>query len=143
MKVVVINGPNLNLLGSREPDVYGRDTLDEINDELREVASHNKIDIKFFQSNSEGELVTLIQNWASWADYLILNPAAYTHTSVAIRDAITSTGVRTIEVHLSNIYSREEFRSKSLVSGVVLGVISGFGKNSYKLALNAVMNRVK
>lgn len=137
-KVLVINGPNLGLLGERNPQVYGKYTLDEINRELKELAEKANIEIDFFQSNSEGEIVSKIGQAKSNYDFLIINPAAYTHTSVAIRDAIEAVAIPTIEVHLSNIYAREEFRQRSLISAVCLGQISGFGKESYLLALLAI-----
>ncbi|UCD15616.1 MAG: type II 3-dehydroquinate dehydratase [Candidatus Omnitrophota bacterium] len=134
-KVLVIHGPNLHLLGKREPDIYGGYTLSQINKELKARAKKSNISIKIFQSNSEGEIVEEITN--TQYDFLIINPAAYTHTSVAIRDALLGVDRPAIEVHLSNIYKREDFRKKSLISDVVLGVISGFGKTSYLLALEA------
>jgi 3-dehydroquinate dehydratase-2 len=136
-KVLVIHGPNLNLLGEREPQVYGSTTLEEINADLQEAAGKLGLDMKVVQSNHEGEIVETIQNARNWADVLILNPAAYTHTSVAIRDALTSVPVPAIEVHLSNIHAREDFRHTSHVSPVAAGVIQGFGKMSYLLALQA------
>ncbi|HET9869109.1 MAG TPA: type II 3-dehydroquinate dehydratase [bacterium] len=138
-KVLVIHGPNLNLLGEREPQVYGSVTLDEINREMGEFAAKNGIELKVVQSNHEGEIVEAIQNSRNWADVLIINPAAYTHTSVAIRDALAAVKIPAIEVHLSNIHAREGFRQMSHVSPVALGVVSGFGKNSYLLALQAAV----
>jgi 3-dehydroquinate dehydratase-2 len=136
-KVLVIHGPNLNLLGEREPNVYGSVTLEEINQEMRAFAEKEGIELKTVQSNHEGEIVEAIQNSRNWADVLIINPAAYTHTSVAIRDAISAIKVPTIEVHLSNIHAREGFRQSSHVSPVALGQVVGFGKYSYLLALRA------
>jgi 3-dehydroquinate dehydratase-2 len=136
-KVLVIHGPNLNLLGEREPNVYGSVTLEEINQELKAFAEKEGIELKTVQSNHEGEIVEAIQNSRNWADVLIINPAAYTHTSVAIRDAISAIKVPTIEVHLSNIHAREGFRQMSHVSPVSLGQVVGFGKYSYLLALQA------
>ena len=136
-KVLVIHGPNLNLLGEREPNVYGAVTLDEINREMTEFAGKNNLELKIVQSNHEGEIVEVIQNSRNWADVLIINPAAYTHTSVAIRDALAAVKVPAIEVHLSNIHAREGFRQMSHISPVALGQITGFGKNSYLLALQA------
>jgi 3-dehydroquinate dehydratase-2 len=138
-KVLVIHGPNLNLLGEREPNVYGSTTLEEINQTLQETASKSGVELKVFQSNHEGELVEAIQNARNWADVIIINPAAYTHTSVAIRDALSAIAVPAIEVHLSNIHARENFRQASYVSPVVVGQVSGFGKNSYLLALQAAI----
>ncbi len=136
-KVLVIHGPNLNLLGEREPQVYGTTTLEEINADLKDAAGKLGIDMKIVQSNHEGEIVETIQNARNWADVLVLNPAAYTHTSVAIRDALSSVQIPAIEVHLSNIHAREDFRHTSHVSPVATGVIQGFGKMSYLLALQA------
>ncbi|HEY5039125.1 MAG TPA: type II 3-dehydroquinate dehydratase [bacterium] len=136
-KVLVIHGPNLNLLGEREPNIYGKVTLDEINQALHEKAKELDVELKTAQSNHEGEIVETIQNARHWADVILINPAAYTHTSVAIRDAISAISVPTIEVHLSNIHAREGFRQASHVSPVAVGQIVGFGKNSYLLALEA------
>ena len=135
MKVLVIHGPNLNLLGKRETDVYGTKSLEDINKEILSLASELHIDVITVQLNSEGEIVDVIQKGDF--DVLIINPAAYTHTSIAIRDAITAVDKPCIEVHLSNIYKREEFRKKSFVADVALGQISGFGPDSYLLALRA------
>ena len=139
-KIIIINGPNLNLLGLREPDIYGSHTLDDINKHLSSQAKKISKDIKleFFQSNSEGEIVSRIQDAFNNFDGILINPAAYTHTSVAIRDALLSTGLPTVEVHISNIFKREEFRQKSFVSGVSVGVVSGFGLNSYLLGLKGL-----
>ena len=139
-KVLVLHGPNLNLLGEREPDIYGRFTLEEINQELEVKAVKLNLELKIVQSNHEGELVEAIQNARNWADVIVLNPAAYTHTSVAIHDALAAVKIPTIEVHLSNTASREGFRHNSLVSPVAVGVILGFGKQSYLLALEAAAN---
>ncbi len=142
--ILVIHGPNLNLLGKREPDVYGRVTLASINKELRELAKKNKAGIKIFQTNTEGEIVNIIQQEAeSWADALVINPAAYTHTSVAIREAISAVKIPAVEVHLSNIFKREEFRHKSFISPVAAGGIFGFGKESYVLGFLAALSLVK
>jgi len=135
MKVLVIHGPNLNLLGTRETDLYGTKSLEEINKDIRSLSLDLNIDITILQINSEGEIIDSIQEGAY--DALIINPAAYTHTSVAIRDAILAVGKPSIEVHLSNIYRREEFRRKSLMADVAVGQISGFGSDSYLLALRA------
>ncbi len=140
MKVLVIHGPNLNLLGSREPETYGSATLDDINRMLREEASRLGIELSTVQSNSEGALVEAIQAASGWADVIIINPAAYTHTSVALRDAISAVGIPTIEVHLSNIHAREEFRHTSHIAPVAIGQIAGFGADSYRLALIAAKN---
>lgn len=133
--LLVIHGPNLHLLGKREKDIYGSDTLESINDNLLSLAKKNNLIINIVQSNSESEIIDAITK--NVYDFLIINPAAYTHTSVAIRDAILGVNKPAIEVHISNIYKREEFRKKSLISDVVLGVISGFGSYSYTLALEA------
>ena len=136
-KILVIHGPNLHLLGKREPEIYGNFTLDDINNSLHENISSEEFDIEIFQSNSEGDIVEKITKTSY--DFLIINPAAYTHTSVAIRDALLGVNKPTIEVHISNIFKREEFRKKSMISDVVLGVISGLGKHSYLLGLEAAM----
>jgi 3-dehydroquinate dehydratase-2 len=136
MKILIIHGPNLNLLGRREADVYGTNTLDEINKLLKQLAKELKVEIDIKQSNHEGEIVDLIQNSKQY-DSLVINPAAYTHTSVAIRDAIAAVEIPTVEIHLSNIYKREEFRHTSLISPVASGQISGFGPESYLLGLRA------
>jgi 3-dehydroquinate dehydratase II len=137
VNVQVIHGPNLNLLGTREPDVYGSVTLEDINAMLEEEAARLEVSLRVCQSNSEGELVDAIQNAAEWAEVLIINPAGYTHTSVALRDAIAAVGLPTIEVHLSNVYAREEFRHHSYVAPVAVGQVAGFGAESYRLALIA------
>ncbi len=140
MKILVLNGPNLNLLGQREPGVYGRTTLPEIEQRLKERAKALGTTVECRQSNQEGQLVSWIQESKGQFDALILNAAAYTHTSVALRDAIAAVGVPTVEVHLSNIHAREEFRHKTLIGPVCVGQISGFGAFSYELALEAVVN---
>jgi len=136
MKVLVIHGPNLNLLGMRETTIYGIKSLQEINNDIRSLASDLSIDVRILQLNSEGEIIDAIQEGAF--DALIINPAAYTHTSIAIRDALLAVGKPSIEVHLSNIYRREEFRKRSFMADVAVGQISGFGPESYLLALRAV-----
>ncbi len=140
MKVLFLNGPNLNLLGTREPKVYGHTTLADIEKAVRDRAAQHGVEIDFRQSNSEGDLVTWIQQARGAAGAIVLNAAAYTHTSVALRDAISASGVPTVEVHLSNIHAREEFRHKSLIAPVCRGQISGFGAHSYVLALEAALN---
>ena len=140
MKILFLNGPNLNLLGQREPDVYGRTTLAEIEAKVRERAKKLGAEIEFRQSNLEGELVAWIQQAKGEFDVIVLNAAAYTHTSIALRDAIVATGVPTIEIHLSNIHAREEFRHKSVIAPVCRGQIVGFGANSYILAVEASIN---
>ena len=143
MKVFVLHGPNLNLLGTREPEVYGHLTLDGVNAMLADEAHQLGIELKTFQSNIEGELVNAIQGAASWADVVIINPAAYTHTSIALRDAVAAVALPTIEVHLSNVYAREEFRHHSYIAPVAVGQISGFGGDSYRLALHAAARLAK
>jgi 3-dehydroquinate dehydratase-2 len=138
MKVLVIHGPNLNLLGMRETDIYGIKSLEEINNAIRSLASELGIDVNILQFNSEGEIIDAIQKHTY--DALIINPAAYTHTSIAIRDALLAVGKPSIEVHLSNIYRREEFRRRSFMADVAVGQLSGFGPDSYLLALRAVKN---
>ena len=135
MKVVVIHGPNMNMLGIRDQAIYGPMKLEEINAQMKAVAEQNKIEIEFFQSNLEGEIVDRIQECLGDADGIIINPAAYTHTSIAIRDAIAAVQLPTIEVHVSNIHRREEFRQKSLTAPVCHGQIMGFGPFGYHLAM--------
>jgi 3-dehydroquinate dehydratase-2 len=134
---MVLHGPNLNLLGSREPELYGSETLEEINGRLERLAAELGVDIVVRQSNHEGELVEAIQEAPDVAEAIIINPAAYTHTSVAIRDALLAVGLPAVEVHLSNPMQRETFRHESLVADVVVGTVSGFGPMSYELALRA------
>ncbi len=137
-QILVIHGPNLNMLGKREPDHYGSQTLDEINQSLANRAAELGIDLSTFQSNHEGEIVTTIQNAVGRVDGLIINPAAYTHTSVAIRDAILLLEVPTIEVHLSNIHKREPFRRQSYIADITTGQICGLGAQGYLFALEAL-----
>jgi len=140
MKILFLNGPNLNLLGTREPEVYGRTTLNDIETKVRERAAKLGAEIDFRQSNLEGELVAWIQQSKGIYNVIVLNAAAYTHTSIALRDAISAVGVPTIEIHLSNVHAREEFRHKSLIAPVCKGVILGFGAESYVLAVEASVN---
>lgn len=140
MKILFLNGPNLNLLGQREPEVYGRTTLKDIETQVRARAAKVGAEIEFKQSNLEGEIVAWIQQSKGNCDVIVLNAAAYTHTSIALRDAISAVGVPTIEIHLSNIHAREEFRHKSLIAPVCRGQISGFGPNSYILAVDAAVS---
>jgi len=140
MRILYLNGPNLNLLGTREPEKYGRTTLAEIESRVRQRAAALKAEIEFRQSNLEGELVDWIQQAKGKFDWIILNAAAYTHTSIALRDAIAAIQVPTIEIHLSNVHAREEFRHKSLIAPVCRGQITGFGANSYLLALEAAVS---
>lgn len=138
--ILVIHGPNLNLLGTREPEVYGTDTLDSINKHLAQMAEQNGVKLRTYQSNSEGNIISCIQQAASKGiQFIIINPGAYTHTSIAIRDAFLATRIPFIEVHVSNVYAREDFRSQSYLSDIALGVISGFGRNSYLLAFEAAI----
>ena len=137
MKILFLNGPNLNLLGTREPDVYGRTTLSDIEAQVRTRAKELEVEVEFRQSNEEGELVNWIQQAKGKFDSIVINAAAYTHTSVALRDAISAVGIRTIEIHLSNIHAREEFRHKSLIAPVCAGQICGFGAKSYIFGLEA------
>jgi 3-dehydroquinate dehydratase-2 len=139
-KILVIHGPNLNLLGTREPEVYGADTLADIDRELSQSAAQKGVKLETYQSNDEGDIVSRIQQAGTEKiEFIIINPAAYTHTSVAIRDAFLATRIPFVEVHLSNVYAREEFRTHSYLSDLAVGVISGFGKNSYLLALDAAV----
>jgi len=140
MKILFLNGPNLNLLGQRETDVYGRVTLAEIEAKVRQRAKKLGAEIDFRQSNLEGQLVGWIQEAKSKFDMIVLNAAAYTHTSIALRDAIAAVAIPTIEIHLSNIHAREDFRQKSVIAPVCCGQISGFGLNSYILAVEASLN---
>jgi len=140
MKLLVLNGPNLNLLGQREPEVYGHTTLEDIEAMVRAKAKDLSVEVDFRQSNHEGELVGWIQSARAEFSAVLLNAGAYTHTSVALRDAIAACSIPTVEIHLSNIYSREEFRHKSLIAPVCQGQISGFGARSYVLAVEAACN---
>lgn len=144
MKILIVNGPNLNLLGTREPKIYGSLTLDKIEQELLEYASKLNVELKFFQSNIEGEIVDAIQKAKyEWdCNAILINPAAYTHTSVAIRDAISAVSLPAVEIHISNIHKREEFRKHSFIAPVCIGQIAGFGLNSYKLGLNALVDNI-
>lgn len=141
--ILVVHGPNLNLLGSREPEVYGTTTLDEINAELASQAKERDTEIEFFQSNHEGALIDRIQEAMSWADGILINPGGLTHTSVTLRDALAATRLPIVEVHLSNVFAREEFRHYSHVSEIALGVISGFGPASYGLGLAALLEHLR
>ena len=143
-EILVLNGPNLNLLGAREPEHYGRETLDSINAQLKTQASAAGHAIQFFQSNAEHELITRVQvAMQEKAAFILINPAGFTHTSVALRDALAATGIPFIEVHLSNVHAREAFRQHSYFSDLARGVISGLGAQSYVLALTAAINILK
>ena len=143
MRVLVLHGPNLNLLGTREPGVYGKTTLGAIDRMLGALARELAVTLEARQSNIEGELVTLLQQASGRVDGIVINPAAYTHTSVAIRDAITAVGLPTVEVHLSNVHAREDFRQRSLTAGVCVGVVAGFGAESYALGLRALVAHLR
>ncbi len=138
-RVLVIHGPNLNLLGKREPETYGNLTLQQIDERIMKVAQEEGVSVETFQSNSEGELISRIQEAMGRFDAIVINPGGYTHTSVAIRDAIIAVSIPTVEVHLSNIYKREEFRKKSMLADVAVGQIAGFGVDSYLLGLRAAI----
>ena len=140
MKILIVNGPNINMLGTREPEIYGSLTLDDINAQLADYAKELGVEIETFQSNIEGEIVDKIQSAKKDCQGIVINPAAYTHTSVAIRDAISAVALRAVEVHISNIHSREEFRKHSFIAPVCIGQISGFGADSYKLGLKGLVD---
>ncbi|MBI3018453.1 MAG: type II 3-dehydroquinate dehydratase [Deltaproteobacteria bacterium] len=142
-KILVLHGPNLNLLGYRELSLYGPLSLQKINTHLKKIAQKQKYTLLSYQSNVEGALVTKIQKWALKVDGILINPAAYTHTSIAIRDALLAVGIPTVEVHLSNIYKREPFRKHSLISDVVHGQVIGFGAKSYELGLEALIQTIE
>jgi len=142
MKILVLNGPNLNLLGTREPEVYGTDSLEDIENSLQSLALKNSINIDFYQSNSENELIERLHNAKQDSvDYIIINPGAFTHTSIALRDAFLGIDIPFIEVHISNIYSREEFRKKSYLSDISKGLITGLGVAGYEFALLSILQR--
>jgi len=141
-RILVLNGPNLNLLGKREPEIYGRLTLEHIGKKIRTLAKELGVGVEIWQSNSEGELVGWIQEAPKEFGAIVINPAAYTHSSVAIRDAITAAGIPTIEIHISNIYKREEFRKHSYIAAASVGQITGFGVQSYLLGLRAAVEQL-
>ncbi|MCI0527755.1 MAG: type II 3-dehydroquinate dehydratase [Nitrospira sp.] len=142
-KILVLHGPNLNLLGIREPQIYGSASLDDINKKVLQWVKKEGVQVEIRQSNSEAELVNWIQEAMGRYQGIVINPAAYSHTSIALRDAILSTGVPTVEVHLSNIYKRESFRHQSYIAGVAIGQISGFGADSYLLGLQAMVDYLR
>jgi len=143
MNILLIHGPNLQLLGKRQPKIYGSQTLEDINLHLSEIALQRSVELKTFQSNHEGEIVSCIGDHIDWADGVLINPAAYTHTSVAIQDALSAVNLPIIEIHLSNIYARESFRHHSYISAIAIGVVGGFGAYSYDLALDAMIHILK
>ena len=142
MKILVLHGPNLNLIGTREPTIYGSITIDEINSAISALALELGLEVSIFQSNSEGALIDRIHSAIGIFDGILINPAAYTHSSIAIRDALSAVALPVVEVHLSNIHRREEFRSRSFIAPVALGQISGFGPDSYLLGIRALFNQL-
>lgn len=140
-QILILNGPNLNLLGSREPDVYGTDTLSDIADRLV-VSAGDRAELRHVQSNNEGELIETIHAAREWADGIVFNPGAFTHTSIALRDAVAGVELPVVETHLSNVHAREEFRHKSFLTAVCVGVVAGFGARSYTLALEALIGHL-
>jgi len=143
LKVMVIDGPNLNLLGSREPAIYGGTSLGEIRASLGEVARELMVDLEFFQSNGEGELIDAIHRAGEVADGIVINPGAYGHYSIAMRDALAAVGVPAVEVHISNVYAREEFRSRSVIAPVCIGGVWGFGSDVYEWGLRALIKKLR
>lgn len=143
LKILLINGPNLNMLGTREPEIYGAETLPDLVTAIQAYAVERDMEVHAFQSNIEGEIVTAVQEARHWADGIMMNPGAYTHYSIAIRDAISAIDLPVVELHISNVHAREPFRHKSVLSAVCLGVIAGFGRNSYFLALEALRSHLQ
>ncbi len=143
MRILLIHGPNLNLLGKREPGIYGLKSLEEINAQVEHLATENAVELTVFQSNSEGALIDAIQDAGEWADGIVINPGAYTHYSYAIRDALAAVGLPAIEVHLSNIFAREEFRHHSVISAVVEGTVTGLGWRGYLCAVEGLIDMLK
>ena len=143
MDLLLINGPNLNLVGTREPSIYGSQTLEDIQEELLDLAKELDTNLKFFQSNSEGEMIDCIHESVGSIDGILINAGGYTHTSISLRDALLGVGIPYVEVHLSNIYSREKFRHNSFLSDKALGLVCGFGSNSYQLALQGIVSYLK
>ena len=142
LRILVVHGPNLNLLGTREPEVYGRTSLAEIDARLAEQAKAAGAELRAFQSNHEGELIDRIQEARAWASGILINPGGLTHTSVALRDALLATALPVVEVHLSNVFAREPFRQHSYVSDIAVGLVTGFGPESYRLGLEALLGRL-
>ena len=143
MKILLLDGPNLNLLGTREPEIYGSMTLNDVNEKMVALGKELGAEIKCLQSNHEGALIDALHDARTWANGVVFNPGGYTHTSVALRDAISAIVIPVIEVHLSNVYAREEFRHTSLVSAVCKGKVSGFGWRSYELGLRGLVDIIK
>lgn len=141
-QILVLNGPNLNLLGTREPEVYGSETLEQLMSELHTVASARDAELRTAQSNGEGELVDALHDARGWAHGVVFNPGAYSHTSVALRDAVSAIEIPVVETHLSNVHAREEFRHRSMLSAVCLGVVGGFGRHSYLVALDGLLRHL-
>jgi 3-dehydroquinate dehydratase-2 len=138
-RILVIHGPNLNMLGTREPEVYGTTTLEDINEGLGETAKRLGVDLEFFQSNHEGALIDRVQEARTWADGILINPGGLTHTSISLRDALVGTDLPVLEVHLSNVFARESFRHHSYISGIAVGVVAGLGAIGYELGLTALV----